>query len=120
MNRSKRPRYLLCHHCEKELSIKRFKEHERLFFNKDTKEWIKNCESGSVRTSGSESGLSDFSDFGELECCNLASDSSEVQDCQIEDEDPLTSLEIEDFVVKDDDLSESNDQQLQQQGEQVS
>ena len=36
----KRKRYNVCPHCNKELNIKRYKEHKRLYFNEVTKQWM--------------------------------------------------------------------------------
>ena len=57
--------YKLCPHCQKELNFKRYKEHKRLYFNDDTKQWLK--EELNLRANVSESS-SDFSclDEGDL------------------------------------------------------
>ena len=60
----KRANYKLCHHCNKELNIKRFKEHERLFFNKDANEWMKDTDIDAAEDGAApDSNESDFSSF---------------------------------------------------------
>ena len=46
--------YKLCPHCHKELNLKRYKEHKRLYFNDDTKQWLKEESRATVSESSSD------------------------------------------------------------------
>lgn len=59
--------------------MKRFKEHERLYYNKDTKEWLKET----VEVSDQES---EFSCFDGLEGLDVLEDNEDRQgNCEMED-----------------------------------
>lgn len=73
---SRKRDYKYCQHCEKELNVKRFKEHERLYYNKDTNEWLKEI----VEASDQES---EFSCFDGLEGLDVLEDNEE--NCEMED-----------------------------------
>ena len=81
-NPKRRKRYSICPHCKKELNIKRYKEHKRLYFNKDTKQWIVD-DSGAKSSVPEDSSSSDcFSsldegDTGDLN--NLAMQQEEIK-----------------------------------------
>ena len=64
--------YKICPHCEGELSLKRYMEHKRLFFNRDTNQWMKEICDETMEDDGSGS---DFSCFEERI-------SREVSDCE--------------------------------------
>lgn len=70
---SKRSRdeYMHCPHCEKEMNIKRFKEHERLYFNNESQVWVKDIDDDL-------SSLSDFDGFEALD--NLDADIDHCND----------------------------------------
>lgn len=54
--------YKYCQHCEKELNVKRFKEHQRLYYDKNTNKWIKEGVTGAAE--GCDADVSDpESDF---------------------------------------------------------
>ncbi len=70
-----RYRYKTCPHCNRELNPKKFREHERLFYNYDSKEWCK--EKGS---SDESSEISSFEDSNEVEHAQSETDQSEFED----------------------------------------
>ena len=92
MSGRKRVHYKVCHHCEKELNIKRFKEHKRLFFNKDTNEWMKDSEDlcghkDGAESDGSESDFSCFDGNEGIEVVNDAEDGATGWELNLTDSD---------------------------------
>ena len=94
-NPKRRKCYSICPHCKKELNIKRYKEHKRLYFNKDTKQWIvddSGAKSSSVPEDSSSSDCFsslDEGDTGDLN--NLAMQQEEINsDMMMYDLDDLT------------------------------
>ena len=61
-NRKRSYKYIICPHCNRELSSKKFREHERLFYNPDDKEW---CKEKTESSSSDES-----SEISSIEDCN--------------------------------------------------
>ena len=61
----RRYKYKSCPHCSKELNLKKFKEHERLFFNADDKEWCR--EFGSDDESSVMSSIEDCNEIRDVE-----------------------------------------------------
>ena len=62
--------YKTCPHCNEELTLKRYKEHERLYYDSDTKVWIKRSTVYTASHQGclsseSDSDLSTFDDIVE-------------------------------------------------------
>ena len=58
--------YVFCRHCE-EISVKRYKEHERLYFNIETNQWVKDSPITEEADELSESSLSNFDEFEALD-----------------------------------------------------
>lgn len=81
--------YKYCQHCKKELNTKRFKEHQRLYFNRSTNEWIKEhidtCEASTV--SDQESDFSYFDGNEALEALDVNKDDedNEMDDLNLTD-----------------------------------
>lgn len=72
--------YVLCPHCEKEFSSKRFKEHERLYFNQDSKVWVKEIEKPD--DDGDDSSMSNFDEFEVLDNHDLGDDNDDNWDME--------------------------------------
>ena len=54
-------KYCVCPHCNNELSLKKFKEHKRLFYDHQTKRWDKD-----VSDVSSEAETSEFSEIEDV------------------------------------------------------
>lgn len=81
MNSTRKREYKYCQHCDKELNVKRFKEHERLYFNKDANTWMKETDA-----SDASDQESDFSCFDGIEGLDLLNDIENSQEnCEMED-----------------------------------
>ena len=66
----KRRRYNVCPHCDRELNIKRYKEHKQLYFNKATKQWMVEDQPKSLGDDGSSSDC--FSSLDECDAGDLS------------------------------------------------
>ena len=89
--------YKCCLHCNKELSIKRFKEHQRLYYNHDTKEWLKTEQDGIDHTDSE-----DESDFSYIDSDSSFKDSN-------------NNCDLEDWVTEDSEEEDSNVEEMEQQ-----
>lgn len=59
--------YVVCNHCNKELRLKKYKEHRRLYFDDETQSWAKDSDQDSVS--------SEFSSLDEFEVGSVQEDS---------------------------------------------
>lgn len=87
-----RNRYHLCPHCNKNLNIKRFKEHKRLYFNESSKQWIFE---GRSKESGEDSNSDSFSSLDECDTGELSNPTLSTQEAQMSDLDEFTKDQSE-------------------------
>ena len=89
--------YKCCLHCNKELNTKRFKEHQILYYNHDTKEWLKTEQDGIDHTDSE-----DESDFSYIDSDSSFKDSN-------------NNCDLEDWVTEDSEEEDSNVEEMEQQ-----
>ena len=84
--------YKVCPHCNRDLSIKKYKEHRRLFFDEDMQSWVQDFDTDLDRHSTS----SEFSSLDDFEI-GFGSSTEKPNDPPSEDsfEDPLSTSDDE-------------------------
>ena len=81
-----------CPHCGKELNIKTYKEHKRLYYNESTKEWLGNDSESEASTDMSLPDTADempshSSQSSDDECEDLGTTGNTFFDCGLSDSD---------------------------------
>lgn len=69
-------KYKICPHCDKELNLKKFREHKQLYYDCDAKWW---CKQDRKELSSDESELSGF-EFEDIDIC-VSNDQPEQEQC---------------------------------------
>lgn len=92
---SRKRDYRYCQHCEKELNLKRFREHERLYYNKNANEWLKETVE---EVSDQDSEFSCFYGLEGLDVLEGIKENCEMEDWNLTDldDDPDEEENVED------------------------
>ena len=93
-----------CPHCGKNLNLKTFKEHRRLYYDSNKRSWNK-CEGTSSQTASSSSLLKEL-ELVDMEIDFATSDGEQYDDPFVDDDPPMSATQLQTSQVNSPDMGE--------------